>query len=520
MSRLRLYVHSVFSGYALLATNIIYTLASVPLALAFLPKAEFGLWAMTSQLIGFLALVDAGMGGAVGRILIDHKDHKYDSDYGSLVQTAAAVNAVQGLIILLLAGVVAVSVGPLLRIPLAQQQVFQWLAFGQGAVLAIQFASRIFGNLLVAHQRNDFGNYLNCLSLVISFAVLWLSFAAGAGVMALVWSQLVGALVTAILAWLCCRQLKLLPLPGKWGRPSWPRFVEVFRLGQSVFLFLVGYQLIYASPTIIVTRAVGLEAAAVWSICTRPFMLLLQVITRIFDAGAPALAEMMVRGEHDRLFSRFRSLVGLTVSMSVATGSLFVISNQPFVHLWTAGKIGWPVWNDALLGLWLITLSLLHVHTGLVIQTKNLGSLPYVVLAQGIVFMGTTLLLVFKMKLPGITTMLTAAVVCGLALTLPYSIWRTSRYFHIPVSVVAWDWVAPAGRLLVIVGPLAIGLWWVTEPLQNITKLLVRIVGMALPLSIFFFRIGIDATVRQDLLARAPAYLKGPLRLLIGVPAI
>ena len=53
MSRLRKFTRSLLAGYLMLGANIFYTLASVPLALHYLGKAEFGLWALVSQICGY-----------------------------------------------------------------------------------------------------------------------------------------------------------------------------------------------------------------------------------------------------------------------------------------------------------------------------------------------------------------------------------------------------------------------------------------------------------------------------------
>jgi O-antigen/teichoic acid export membrane protein len=516
MSRLKYFVHGVLSGYVLLGTNILYTLASVPLALAYLAKVEFGLWAMTSQLTMFLGLIDLGMSGAVARILIDYKDRKQENEYGSLVRTAILVNAAQGLIILCLTLALAFIFSPLLRIPADQEGSFRVLIFGQGAILALTFAARIFGQLLVAHQRNDVANYLMAFTFLGNFAALWIGFAAGAGVMALLWSQAAGTISAAVLAWLCCRRLHLFPLSGKWGHPSWSRFKELFAFGQNMLLFLIGYQLINASQTIIVTRALGLEATAVWTICTRLFFLLTQIITRIFDYASAALAEMMVRGERERLFGRFRSLVTLSLSLSIAAGCVFAVINQPFVSVWTSGKIFWPVWNDVLLGLWLSISCAVHFHSGLAIQSKKFGKMSALFFVQGLLFVVLTLVLLAGTRFAGITTILVVSIVSALAFTLPYGIVRTSHYFDLPESVVALRWFAPAARVLAAGLPISIVVWWLTQPLASLLQLVLRVIGVGLPMGLLFLRVGMDHAVQHDLTTRAPAYLKRALGLLTG----
>ena len=62
MSRIKRFAHSLVSGYVFLGANALYTLASVPLALHYLSKPEFGLWAVATQIAGYLMLIDFGLG--------------------------------------------------------------------------------------------------------------------------------------------------------------------------------------------------------------------------------------------------------------------------------------------------------------------------------------------------------------------------------------------------------------------------------------------------------------------------
>ncbi len=99
MSRLKKFAYALLSGYALMGTNIVFTLLSVPLALHYLKSNEkFGLWALTTQIAGYIALIDLGMSG-ISRILIDYKDRKDSSDYGNIIQTVWLVSVVQAMVI-------------------------------------------------------------------------------------------------------------------------------------------------------------------------------------------------------------------------------------------------------------------------------------------------------------------------------------------------------------------------------------------------------------------------------------
>ena len=76
MSRFRQIVHGTASGYGVLVATALYGLASFPLALHYLSKERFGLWALMSTIGGYLVLVDLGMSGSVAWLLVDHKDQR------------------------------------------------------------------------------------------------------------------------------------------------------------------------------------------------------------------------------------------------------------------------------------------------------------------------------------------------------------------------------------------------------------------------------------------------------------
>src|SRR5262249_55563019 len=144
------------------------------------------------------------------------------------------------------------------------------------------------------------------------------------------------------------------------------------------FLFLLGNQFVNFSQTLLLTRLIGLEAAATWAICTRAYTLIIQAISRIFETSTSALAEMMVRGESERLLQRFREITEISVNFALVTGIMLAVANGPFVQIWTSGELGWAPWNDLLLGLWLVISVTVKLHTGLVGQTKAFHFMRYI----------------------------------------------------------------------------------------------------------------------------------------------
>jgi O-antigen/teichoic acid export membrane protein len=441
----------------------VFTLVSVPLALHFLSDERFGLWLLMSFVAQFLALIDFGMSGSVARLLIDHKDDPGGGEYGSLVKTGFLVLLVQGAI----AFAVGFALAPLLcrveHIEPELQHDFIALTRWQCGVLALGFASRIFNHLLTAHQRFDIVNYSQVAAMLLNLAFLWCFFAAGQGVFSLVWASLLSLLGAALICTAGCWRLRLFPPAGAWGRVSWHHFKALFDYGKDVFLVALGAQLILSSQPFIITRCLGLAAQEAWTIGTRAFTRISEVIWRIFDYSGPAFSEMMVRGERELLRERYKAVLMVSASLGGVAAVCFVLCNSAFVTVWTHGRIAWSPLNDLLLGVWMIALCILHCHDTLVVLTKQVGAMRYVFFIEGLVFTSAALL---SVRWGGLPAVILCSIVCSACLSGAYGLWRASRYFELPIREVALGWLAPMAKVLVLFIPAALVLWWASNQLN------------------------------------------------------
>lgn len=502
MSRLRRALHGVVSSYVLLAATALYSLASVPVALHYLDKERFGLWAFMGTLAGYLSLIDAGMSSAASRLLIDHKDDRAGGSYGSLIKTGWLVSLVQAAIIFLAGQVFAGLFAQLMHITPGLQPEFIQLVHWQCGVLALSFAIRILYLVLGANQRMDWANYIGVVGLLVNFLVQWVMFHWGFGVLSLVGGMFVSTVLAMILQGLVCQWLHLLPQPGGWGRVSWLRFKELFAYGKDVFLVAVGTQLILTSQVVVITRLLGLEAAAVWSVGLRVFNLLSQIVWRISDMSLAALGEMMARGELARLRDRYRSLAILSFSFAGWVAVSFAVCNSRFVTIWTHGKVEWPAGNDWLLAVWMIISAVVHCHNSFVTLTKQIGFMRYVYFVEGVIFVALSCLVA---RWGGLAAIIGCSIVCSTLFSGAYGVWRVSRFFEISLAEVAGGWFQPMIKILLLYLPAAGLMWWLLAPQSGLTRLAANAL-LAGSLGFYLFlRFGIPGPFQNELLRRVPA---------------
>jgi O-antigen/teichoic acid export membrane protein len=311
------------------------------------------------------------------------------------------------------------------------------------------------------------------------------------------------ALVTAVACSLpACIVLKLFPQAGRWGRVSWQNFRELFNYGKDVFLVAVGAQLIMASQVIIITRMLGPESAGVWGTGLRLFNLLNQVIWRVSDMSGSAFAEMLARGEIDRLCDRYRSVAILTFSLAGWAAVSFALCNSLFVPIWTHGKIHWPVANDWLLAVWMILLAVVHCHNCFILLTKQVGFMRYIYFLEGVVFVALSFLVA---RWGGLSAIIGCSILCAAAFSGAYGIRRVHRFFGIPLREVAVGWLRPMGKVLLFYLPAAGLTWWLLAPVAGVTRLGANALMAGSLGAYLFFRFGIPIAFRTELLRRVPA---------------
>ena len=499
MSRFKHAARAFVSGYVVLGANLVYTMASVPLALHYLSKEEFGLWAVITQIASYFALLDFGMNGAVARILADHKDDRNGGNYGAVLKTGALVFASQGLLIAILGSGASWILPQIMGIPAHLQRLFSVLMAVQCLVLGFAFCTKILGSSLWCHQRSDVINVSNTLVFAVNFAVLWLGFHFGMGLYSMLLSNAAGVLCNTLTTWIASARLRLYPDRHCWGVVSSNVFWEVFHYARNLFFITIGTQLLTASQVIIVTRTLGLDAAAVWSIATKAFTLAQQVVHRICDYSIPALVEMFVRREITRLQKRFRQLVLLSASLSVLVGATVAVCNGSFLAVWTRGRISWGVHNDTLMAVFLVVYATVRCYTSLMDVTKNVRVLGYVSLLEGILFfVGAT----FLGSKTGFSGIIALAIVVDVALSGAYGLIQTVRYFKISVRLVLFDWLRPALQMAAAYVPACILIWWLTSGLSSLPRLIVCGCSTATTGALLLYLFGVTPEIRNELITR------------------
>lgn len=504
MSRLHQFVRGLGSSWLATLATVLYSLLSVPIALRYLTTEEFGLFVLLIQIATYFTLIEIGMSAATARILVDHKDRRDGGTYGSIILTGLLVFAIQGFIILAVGILAAPWIISVVGVPSALAEtatlLLQWLAFTSALTLAF----RIYGSVLYANKRLDLIHAFTGANMIFGLALLVTILAAGAGLLGLRWLFLAQAAIAILLTIWACHKLELLPKKGHWGRPSTERFRELFGFGKDIFLVNVGNQVLEASQLIIVTRTMGLTAAAIWSVSTKLFVLIYQLINKIEGTAIVFFAEMMVRGEKSKLATRFRQIYQLTGALGVVLLGIVVAINGSFVSVWTNPSLAWSLPLSGLFAVVVALNALTRCSGDLIIHTKKIAAFRYVYFLEAVIFVLLSLWLSAHFGFYGI---LGASIVCLLAFRATYTTWRIVQYFQLSAMALWWIWLKRPILSGIILLPFVISSPWLASNVSNSwVQLLLSLAWVGLPAIITFFLVALPRDVRKEFVLRWPQF--------------
>jgi len=412
------FASGVVTSYGAILINVFYTILSVRLALHYLGKEQFGLWALALQISGYMALLELGMSSAISRFLADYKDDVNGGEYGSLLLTGGIVLAIQGGMIAIAGAVFSYAAPALFHIPTALASDFRWVLVIITSLTGFTIATRSLGGPLWAFQRMDITNLLAIMTLVVGYGVLWLGFRAGYGIYSLAYAGIPTAILSPVMICIICLRKGYYPARGYWGRPQWVLFKKLFSFGKDVLLLSIGSQLVNASQVIILSRLAGLDAAATFSVGTKFYTMGQQFVGKVLENSAPALTEIFVRGDRIRFNERFWNIVSVTAFLATIGATGLIMGNQTLVSLWTSGVIHWSLGADVILAALLIVTSISRCFVGIFGMVGDLRPVRYIYFLEGCLFI---LLALPAVRHFGVIGVLAASLVAHLSVTMVIS---------------------------------------------------------------------------------------------------
>ena len=421
MTRKKLFSQSLAAGQLFLLGNIVYSIASVPLALSYLSIEEFGLWAVVMQTANFLLLLDAGFSSGAGRLLIDVKDKRPCKAYGRMVVTTLSILSLASLIALLAGLALAKSLVNWMQISPNLSGPAVALITGQIIIAALTLPARVVGGCLVAYGRMDLLNVAFTVSLVVSLAAMWLAFRNGAGIYSLLWANGAGAAYTVLSTLAHALKRKYIPKRAELATPTLKDLRNVIGLSHNIFLNQIGGMVLNVSQALLLGRFAGLEMVGIWAVGSKLYNLVLQATDKMVQSAGPICSEMWARNEMLRFDLRIRQLRQLTFMAGSIGAASLIAFNSPFIAVWTGGRVAWNPACNYLLALLFFLRVVAATESVPIVVGKVYKAYRFIPLIEAAVFVSFATVLIPS---NGIIGLLVAALVSALAISVPYVAYR------------------------------------------------------------------------------------------------
>ena len=207
MSRSSTILRNVASNWAGFAVNAAVTLALTPFVLHELGTTRYGIWILTSSIIGYYGLLDLGFRGGVTQYLTRYLATGEDLKASECISSAVAVLASLGVVMAGLSLGAAYLVPHVLTIPADLQREAFWCILIVGCSSALQFALQPFASVFTATQRFDLATLIGILTRFLTAGGILLALKTGQGLVGVSVATCVTSAVDYVVRWRVAQRL-------------------------------------------------------------------------------------------------------------------------------------------------------------------------------------------------------------------------------------------------------------------------------------------------------------------------
>lgn len=436
----------------------------VPIVLRYVGRADYGLWATIGQVLGYLALLDLGVGSAVVRRAAQLRENNDRDAVNRMVSTAVAMYCVFGVIFLAVGGAVAFALPRWSAIPADRSSVAVVIFALMIAYTAVSFPLRVCASTLVGYQRMAVVNLLNLAGSLLTILIAVILLRLGAGLLALPIGSVTAGLIAAVAGMIALRA----SIPGLRIRRQ---FVssgearELFGWSWQLFLNNMAVLIIYQTDNLVIAGSAGLEAVTTYTLTSRLPLYAMPLIFALSDSCLPAAVELCVQGNRERLRAVYQRVLQTTSAAAVGIATIAWIFNDSFMRLWVGEQNNGGNALTLAFGFILVSRVLNQTASIVVISTGKLRGVVFMSLAEAALNLALSLWLV---KAYGIMGVAVGTAVAGAITSNWYVVYVVCR--ELGLSIFGYLSRGPLPALLAIVPTAAIGLailryypvtgWW------------------------------------------------------------
>ena len=326
-------LRNVASNWAGFAVNAAVTLALTPFVLRTLGPSAYGIWILSSSVIGYYGFLDLGFRAGVTQYLARYLAQGDGDRASDCMSTSVAALATFGVFLAVLSGGVALALPHLFNVPADLLNDAIWCVLIVGISSAIQFSLSPFTSVFAATQRFDLANAIGISTRLLGAAAIVATLQGGYGLVGISAVTCLTSIVDYAIRWRISRRIA----PGleiSRRRISIARLREISSFGAWNFFISLNAFVYQHVPNILIGLFMPVAAVGRYALSVGLNRQINSVIGPIGQVIYPAAAAMDVRGDRrglERLYHDGSRLMMLVTSCAVVLAFFWA---EDFFRLW------------------------------------------------------------------------------------------------------------------------------------------------------------------------------------------
>jgi O-antigen/teichoic acid export membrane protein len=333
VSKSAVILRNVASNWVGFAVNAAVTLVLTPFVLQALGTSRYGIWILTSSIIGYYGFLDLGFRAGVTQYLTRYLAVGDRGKASECMSTAVAVLGSLGVVMVALSVAAAYAAPSIFNLPSRMEREAFWCILIVGCSSALQFALCPFTSIFTATQRFDLANAIGVTTrLLIAGSVV----AALKMQLGLVGVSAATCLVSAfdyVVRWrVATRLAPELEMSPRYA--SWRTVREIGAFGAWNSLISFNTFVYQHVPNILIGALMPIAAVGHYALATGLIRQIIAVLNPVGQVVYPAAAALHARGDRNALERLYHdgSRLMLLATVSVVVPAAFWA--EDFYRLW------------------------------------------------------------------------------------------------------------------------------------------------------------------------------------------
>jgi Na+-driven multidrug efflux pump len=323
----------VVTGYFLMIATVGVGLWLTPFVLGYLGREEYAIFALSSDVLMWLGLIDIGMVAGLRAHAAQMTGRPNDGRLNEFASSAFFAQTGVVVVFAVIGGIVSYGFPTFFGVSPELQTDARNVMFLMVCGTALSIGTSTFSVLLVAHQQVHVDNLIGLLNLVIRTVLTVVLLSHGWGVVSLAVANIAARILTAMLAvWRIFAFLKALQI--RVALISKTALAEMAGVGLWFSLGGMAGVVINSLSSIMTAKVVQLEMVTTLALTNRVYALSTGVIAQITDTARPMLGQLIGKGDRENAFGVYRHLARVSTGLAVVIACTAWSVNDAFVASW------------------------------------------------------------------------------------------------------------------------------------------------------------------------------------------